>query len=96
MKLSDKLVRVKEKVIYGLDLPVDVALSLPKIIVIARKEVTVENHNGIIKVSDSELVINTSIGPLKILGKDFEIIFVVGTTIALCGYFSSMVYENYE
>ncbi|HAR85989.1 MAG TPA: sporulation protein YqfC, partial [Clostridium sp.] len=53
--MSDKLVRVKEKVIYGLDLPVDVALSLPKIIVIARKEVTVENHKGIIKFSDSEL-----------------------------------------
>ncbi len=96
MKLSDKLVRVKEKVVYGLDLPVDVALSLPKIIVIARKEVTVENHKGIIKFSDSELVINTSIGPLKILGEDFEIIFVGGTTITLSGYFSSMVYENYE
>jgi len=96
MKLSDKLARVKEKVIYGLDLPVDVALSLPKITIIARKEITIENHKGIIKFSTDELVINTSIGTLTILGENFEIIFVGGTTITLNGYFESMVYENYE
>jgi len=96
MNLSDKLKKVKEKVIYGLDLPVDVALSLPKITVIARKEVTVENHKGIIKFSDNELVINTCLGALKILGEDFEIIFVGGTTITLSGHFKSMVYEIYE
>jgi len=94
--LGDKLERVKEKVIYGLDLPVDVALNLPKVTAVARKEVTVENHKGIIKFNADELVINTSLGALTILGKDFEIIFVGGTTITLSGHFRSMVYENHE
>jgi len=94
--LGDKLERVKEKVIYGMDLPVDVALNLPKVTAVARKEVTVENHKGIIKFSTDELVINTSLGALTILGEDFEIIFVGGTTITLSGHFRSMVYENHE
>lgn len=94
--MGDKLEKVKERVIYGMDLPVDVALNLPKVTAVARKEVTVENHKGIIKFSTEELVINTSLGALTILGEDFEIIFVGGTTITLSGHFRSMVYENHE
>ncbi len=94
--MNDKLARVKERVVYGLDLPADIALGLPKITIIGRKEITIENHSGITKFSNDELIINTSLGLLKILGVDFEIIFVGGTTITLSGNFKSMVYECYE
>ncbi|MEG1257039.1 sporulation protein YqfC [Clostridium sp.] len=94
--MNNKLARVKEKVVYGLDLPVDVALSLPKITILAEKEITVENHKGIIKFNTNELVINTTLGLLEILGENFEIIFVGGTTITLTGKFRTVVYENYE
>lgn len=94
--MNEKLARVKERVVYGLDLPVDIALNLPKITIIGRKEITIENHKGITKFSNDELMINTSLGLLKIVGVDFEIIFVGGTTITLSGNFKSMVYESYE
>ncbi|MEG0307445.1 MAG: sporulation protein YqfC [Clostridium sp.] len=94
--MSDKLLKARERVVYGLELPVDVALNLPQITILADKEITVENHKGIVKFDSDELVIKTSLGLLKVLGRDFEIIFVGGTTIILRGKFNSVVYNDYD
>lgn len=94
--MSEKLSRFKEKLVDTLDFPIDIALGLPKITIIGQKEVTVENHKGIIKFENDELIINTDLGMLKILGKNLEITLVGGTTITLRGIFKAIVYESYD
>ena len=88
--------KIRGKLVETLDLPADIALGVPKITMIGKSELTIENHKGIVKFESDELIINTSLGFLNILGEDFEIIFVGGTTIALRGTFKSVVYECYE
>ena len=45
--MENKINRGKEVIVEKLDLPKDVLLDVPKIIVIGRNEVTIENHKGI-------------------------------------------------
>lgn len=45
--MESKINRGKEVLVEKLDLPKDVLLNVPKIIVIGRNEVTIENHKGI-------------------------------------------------
>ncbi len=94
--MSNKLGSVKARIAGTLELPDDIALDLPKITIIAKKEITVENHKGIMKFSTTELVINTSLGALTIEGDSLEIAFVGGTTISLKGNFKGVVYDSYE
>lgn len=94
--MGNKLGIVKERVVDTLELPPDIALNVPKITILAKKEITIENHKGIMKFSDTELVVNTSLGPLTIQGENLEIAFVGGTTLALKGRFKGVVYDCYE
>lgn len=94
--MGNKLGIVREKIVDTLELPVDVALNLPKIVILAKKEITVENHKGIVRFSNTELVVNTSLGHLIIEGDNFEIAFVGGATITLKGNFKGVVYDNHE
>lgn len=94
--MSNKLGSVKERLVGTLELPTDIALDLPKITILAKKEITVENHKGIMRFSTTELVINTSLGALTVQGEDLEIAFVGGTTISLKGNFKGVVYDSYE
>ena len=45
--MEDKINRGKEVISKKLDIPKDVILDVPKIIVIGRNEITIENHKGI-------------------------------------------------
>lgn len=94
--MANKLGSMRERIVDTLELPAEITLNVPKITILAKKEITVENHKGVIKFSTTELVVNTSLGPLTIKGEDFEIAFVGGTTMTLRGNFKSMVYGNYE
>lgn len=94
--MDGKLYRLKEKLIDNLDLPMDVALGIPKITIIGKKEISIENHKGILKFEEDELRVSTSLGVIQIRGENFEIVFVGGTTITIRGIFISVGYETYE
>lgn len=94
--LSDKLQRIKESMITKLDLPREMILDLPKVTIISNSEFSIENHKGVIYFGESEIRIRTSIGIVNILGSNFEIIFVGGSTIALSGKFKSVVFKENE
>ncbi|CFY00895.1 Sporulation protein YqfC [Syntrophomonas zehnderi OL-4] len=56
-----------------LEIPKDLVLDLPKITVIGRNELYLENHRGIIEYSPQLLRINLSRGFLEIQGDRLEI-----------------------
>ena len=56
--MENKINRGKEVLIEKLDLPKDVLLDVPKIIVIGRNEVTIENHKGIMLFEREKIKIN--------------------------------------
>lgn len=52
-------------------LPSDVILELPRITIIGQIHIYVENHQGLIVYSDSELKLKTHKGFIQILGSSF-------------------------
>jgi sporulation protein YqfC len=56
-----------------LEIPKDLVLDMPKITMIGRNELYLENHRGIIEYSSQRLRINLSRGFLEILGSKLEI-----------------------
>lgn len=92
--MEEKINRGKEILIEKLELPKEVILDVPKIIVTGRKEVTIENHKGIIVFEKELIKINTNSTPISIKGKNFEILYIASSTITVSGYFESIQYEG--
>lgn len=84
----------KNKIAKKFDMPAEALLDIPKFIVIADNEVTVENHKGILSFKEDEIKLNTSLGVVTIKGKDFEILYLSQNTITLSGCFKSLEFER--
>ena len=69
----------------ALELPLDVALDLPKIIVVGDVKVNITNHRGIIEYTNDLIRINSKIGMIKIIGDSLEIKNVLMEEITING-----------
>ncbi|WP_027633977.1 sporulation protein YqfC [Clostridium hydrogeniformans] len=94
--MEGKIRKAKEHIAETLEIPSDVILDLPRIIITSNKEITIENHKGIIKFEEGIIKLNSKMGIIAIEGKDFEIVFMGGNTLTLKGRFKSVVYEGYD
>ncbi|MBO0524346.1 sporulation protein YqfC [Clostridium botulinum] len=94
--MSKKFYNAREAVAEKLDLPRDIILNQPKIIVTGNEEITIENHRGVVVFEEKVVKINSGSGLISIYGKDFEILFMGGSTITLGGKFKSIEYEGSE
>lgn len=90
--MESKFNRGKEIIVEKLDLPKDVLLDVPKIIVVGRSEITIENHKGIVLFERDKIKINTNMSPVEIRGSQFEILYIAASTITIKGYFDSIEY----
>lgn len=92
--MESKFNRGKEIIVEKLDLPKDVLLDVPKIIVVGRNEITIENHKGILVFERDKIKINTNMSPIEIKGSQFEILYIAASTITIKGYFDSIEYAR--
>lgn len=86
--------KVKEYLADKLDLSRDIILDIPRIVVTGDSEIIIENHKGIILFEENEVKINSELGQISILGKEFEILFMGGSTLTMSGKFKSIIYEK--
>lgn len=92
--MGERINRMKERISNKLDLSREVIMDLPQITVTGDNEITIENHKGIILFEDREVKINSNVGLISICGKEFEILFMGGSTLTLSGRFKSINYEG--
>jgi sporulation protein YqfC len=59
---------IKEKVADVFEVPSEVITDTPKIIVLGRKKLVVENYKGIVSYDPDKVRLNTGIGVVTILG----------------------------
>lgn len=76
---------LKMSITDALELPLDVALDLPKIIVVGDVKVNITNHRGIIEYTNDLIRINSKIGMIKIIGDSLEIKNVLMEEITING-----------
>ena len=77
-----------------INLPIEILLDIPKIIITGDGEITIENHKGVLKFEKDEVKVNSKIGVITIVGKDFEILYIGGYTLTISGVFRKITYEG--
>lgn len=77
-----------------LEIPKDLVLDLPKVTVIGRNEVYLENHRGIIEYTLKRMRINLSRGFLEIEGDNLEIKALMPDEINIYGNIKSIKYQD--
>ena len=75
-----------------LEIPRDLVLDLPKLTVIGRTEIHIENHRGIIEYSLNRIRVNLSRGYLELEGADFEIKALLPDEMHIIGEIRSIRY----
>ncbi len=74
----------------ALELPLDIALDIPKITIIGNMEINIANHRGIIEYSCDLIRINTKIGIVKLKGRDMVIKNILSEEITISGIIESV------
>ncbi|NLP27359.1 MAG: sporulation protein YqfC [Clostridiales bacterium] len=92
--MEDKINKAKESLADQLDLPRDIMLNIPKISIIGNNEITIENHKGIVFFGDKEVRVNSNVGLISIIGEEFEILYLGGSTMTISGKFKTINYER--
>lgn len=77
---------IKKTITNALELPVDIALDMPKIIITGDLRVDITNHKGIIEYTYDLIRINTNIGMIRVEGKDMEIKNILIEEISIIGH----------
>ena len=76
------------------ELPQDVLMDLPRITMIGQLHVYIENHHGLAKFQDNELLIFLRTGSLQIKGENFVLKTILPEEILLEGKIMELKYVN--
>lgn len=77
-----------------LEIPKDLVLDLPKVTIIGRNELYLENHRGIIEYTLTRARINLSRGFLEVEGEGLEIKALLPDELSLFGEIKSIRYVD--
>jgi sporulation protein YqfC len=85
---------LKHRISDALDLPKDIVLDLPRVVVTGRIAVFIENHRGIVEYNSENVRINTAVGVLGIKGDDLIIKSIVADEITVEGQLKAIEFED--
>ncbi|MCL6595079.1 MAG: sporulation protein YqfC [Firmicutes bacterium] len=69
-----------------LGLPADVVLDVPHIVWVGHLQVAVANHRGLVLYSPSRVVIASSLGPVRVEGRDLAVRRVGADSVEVVGH----------
>ena len=92
--MKSKLIRGKEFIAQKLDIPIEVMIDIPKIIITGKEEITIENHKGIVAFSENEIKVSSKKGIIKIQGNNFEIFYMGSNSLTINGEIRAISYEG--
>ncbi|NLA84836.1 MAG: sporulation protein YqfC [Clostridiales bacterium] len=87
-----KLEIMKSNLSEIFDLPKDIMLNLPRISMIGNNQMMVENHKGIIEYTPQRIRVNSSIGVIRIQGKDMQLKNIASDDIMITGEIKILEY----
>ncbi len=90
MSIKDQKKRIQQQFANFLDIPKDVLLDLPKLVVIGNVQAIIENHKGILEYTDEVVRVNTGIGEYIISGSELSLRSILPEEIAIEGNIDSV------
>ncbi len=94
MSLNDRKKRIQQQLAHFLDIPKDIMMDLPKIVIVGDVQLFIENHRGIIVYTPTLIRVNTSIGELEISGLDLTLRNILSDEITVEGRVMSVAYRR--
>ncbi len=86
--------KIKQNLSEILELPIDVSLDLPRVVIHGHLGVLIQNHRGIIMCSSERITIGIGRGQITILGDGLEVEEVSREDIVIRGSIKSVHMEN--
>ncbi len=83
--MDNKVSNLKYNISEALELPKDLVLDLPKIVMIGNIQINISNHKGIIEYTKEVLRVNSTIGIIKISGTNMELKTILSEEIIVKG-----------
>lgn len=84
----------KEKVTEILELPKEIVLNIPKLTMVGKRDLMIENYKGIIEYDDCRVRVNTGVGVVRISGKGLTIKEITSEDIMVSGEIASLEFTN--
>lgn len=92
MSWKDRKRQFQQQVSNFLDIPRDLMMDLPKVVMVGDVQVQVENHRGIVVYTPEEVKVNTTLGDLQITGADLSLKNILPDEILVEGRIKSIVF----
>lgn len=83
--------KINRKITDILDMPKEVTLNYPKITLLGEESVVVENHKGLVELSQTSIRLNTSMYLLKITGENLDIKSITSEDIEIIGKITGII-----
>lgn len=83
--MENKLDNLKYNISEALELPKDITLDMPKIIMVGNVQLSITNHKGIIEYTQETLRVNSNIGVIKITGSNMKLKTILSEEIIVKG-----------
>lgn len=85
---------IKNVMINKLDIPREIIKNSYKVILDGNEFLTVENHRGIVKFDNDEIVLRVDSGLIFMFGNNFNIVYISGNTLKVNGFLKGVKYEQ--
>lgn len=90
--MEEKFSEKKKSILKKINIPREIITGEPKVSIIGKEEIKIENHNGIKVFDENKIVLNSNIGKITIEGEKFEILYIEEETIIISGEFRIIYY----
>ncbi|NLJ99727.1 MAG: sporulation protein YqfC [Clostridia bacterium] len=94
--LKNFIRKKKEKAKLGfanvLEIPEDILLNLPRVVMVGNVHVYIENHKGVIEYTSEKLRVAVNSGEIKITGEDFFLKTILPDELSLEGKIDTLVF----
>lgn len=84
---------IREAAADAWGMPKDVIMNMPKLSIGGNREIYIENYKGILEYTSEEIRLSTTIGVVRIAGKNLTVERIRLTDIFISGYFRVVEYE---
>jgi len=92
--IDDQKPGTKEKIVKALELPKEILLNIPKIILLGNKSVVIENYKGILLFEDDTIKVNTNSGILGVSGRKLKITEINADDLLIEGRIKTIEFKN--
>ncbi|NLW56022.1 MAG: sporulation protein YqfC [Firmicutes bacterium] len=89
-----KRARLRAKVADFFELPSEIVLDLPRLVLTGKQRLLIENHRGIKEYAKALIRLSTPVGTLRISGQDLEILAIAQEQVEIEGRIDQIEWEE--